>query len=96
MEPGTKEGSTVFVNRYYYFFRKPKTGDVIVIRLNLLKGSTFTQKGETYIIKRIEKIDKDKIFVVGDNEKESVDSRKFGWIDKKNILGKVIGAEVAN
>lgn len=89
MEPGIKEGSTLLVSRYHYFFKKPKEGDVVVIRLNpTLQGSTFTK--EKYMIKRIQKIDGDKIFVVGDNEAESVDGRKFGWISIDCVVGKVI------
>jgi type IV secretory pathway protease TraF len=28
--------------------------------------------------------------VEGDNKKESIDSRNFGFINKKNIIGKVV------
>ena len=90
METAIKERSTLLVSRYHYLFKKPKVGEIVVIRLNLQEGSIFTQKGERYIIKRIDKINGDKVFVVGDNEKESVDSRKFGWINKCDIIGKVI------
>ena len=44
----------------------------------------------------IDKIDKDRVFIVGDNKAESIDSRQFGWIGINYIVGKVIGAEVAN
>lgn len=42
------------------------------------------------IIKRVAQIKKEKFYVLGDNKKESTDSRSFGWIDKKSIIGKVI------
>lgn len=41
-------------------------------------------------IKRIEKIEDNKIFVVGDHGADSSDSRQFGWLDKKAILAKII------
>ena len=87
MEPTLRENQTVLVNRYYYIFRRPKIGEIIVIKDPTLLKLRGTRR---YMIKRIEKIDKDKVFVIGDNKTESIDSRKFGWIDKRNIVGKVI------
>ena len=73
-----KENDVVLVNRLSYFLSPPKIGDLIVL------------KREKYIIKRIKKIKNNKYFVVGDNKKESTDSRRFGWIDRKDIVGKVL------
>lgn len=78
MNPSFRAGDTVLVNRLSYFLSKPKIGDVIVL------------KQRKFIIKRIAKVKEKKVFVVGDNKKESADSRKFGWIEKGNIIGKVI------
>ena len=83
MEPTLEEGNVVLVNRLSYLFNKPKIKDSVVIK-----------RGKYYIIKRITKInpsaDGDKIFVVGDNKKDSTDSRKFGWVYRQEIVGKVI------
>lgn len=78
MYPTFKEDDIVLVNRLSYFFGTPKIGDLVVL------------KKVKYIIKRIEKIKGDDFFVVGDNRKESTDSRSFGWVSKKEIVGKVI------
>lgn len=78
MAPTFKENDIVLVNRLSYFLNRPKIGDLIVL------------KQRQYIIKRIKRIKNDKYFVVGDNRKESTDSRKFGWVSKKEIVGKVI------
>lgn len=78
MYPTFKSDDIVLVNKLSYFLNKPKIEDVVVL------------KREKYIIKRIKKIDGGRFFVVGDNKKESTDSRKFGWIGKKDILGKVV------
>nr|MCR5483032.1 signal peptidase I [Bacilli bacterium] len=37
----------------------------------------------------VDKIPDDKYLVLGDNRSDSLDSRKYGFIDKKNITGKV-------
>ena len=78
MCPAFKSGDTVLVSKLPYFLNKPKIGDVIVLRK------------KKFIIKRIAKIDQNKIFVIGDNIKKSTDSRSFGWILKKESVGKVI------
>lgn len=78
MEPYLLDGDFVVVSILPFLIVKPKAGDIVVI------------KRERCIIKRISKIKGEKIFVEGDNKKESTDSRSFGWIDRKNIIGKVI------
>jgi nickel-type superoxide dismutase maturation protease len=78
MEPTLKNNQTIFVSSIPFFFVKPSVGNVIALSYGRC------------MIKRIAKINKDKIFVIGDNEKESTDSRNFGWISMKNILGKVV------
>lgn len=78
MDPAFRTGNLVLVNRLFYLFSKPKIGDVVVL------------KREKYMIKRISKVKNQEFFVVGDNEKESTDSRSFGWASKKEIVGKVM------
>lgn len=81
MEPTLLNGSIVLVSSIPYLVNKPKIGDIVAFRLN-----------RKVLIKRIVKINKEeKYFVKGDNEKDSFDSAKFGWIKKKEIVGKVIG-----
>jgi|SRR5665213_2063708 len=41
-------------------------------------------------IKRIEKISGDKVFVVGDNIRASLDSRNFGWLPRSSVVAKVV------
>ena len=41
-------------------------------------------------IKRIKSIDAEKIFIVGDNVNSSTDSRDFGAINHRQIIGRVI------
>lgn len=76
MLPTLKPGQDVLV---WCWLNKYKVGDIVVIRKNGRK-----------MIKRIQKINSRTIFVVGDNLKVSTDSRKFGQIPFKDIIGKVI------
>ncbi len=78
MEPTFYEGDTVLVSRLSYLFKKPKIGDTVLL------------KRERYIIKRITQVNCDQFFVEGDNKEESKDSRNFGWVLRKEIVGKVV------
>ena len=40
-----------------------------------------------YVVKRIQEIKGEKFLVKGDNKE---DSKEYGWIEKKKIIGKVI------
>ena len=78
MVPFLKERDEVLTISYFFF--GPKVGDVIV----------FRQMVPPFILcKRIVKIINSKIWVEGDNGKKSIDSRNFGFIEKKNIIGKM-------
>lgn len=78
MFPALKPGQDVLVWCWFYI---PRVDDLIAIRVN-----------NREMIKRISKFsDQEKmIYVLGDNEKESTDSRNFGWIKESEIIGKVI------
>lgn len=78
MLPTLKPGQDVLTLNW---FIKSKVGDIVVIKVNGRE-----------MIKRISKLsDREKmIYVLGDNLKESTDSRYFGLINKSQILGKVI------
>lgn len=79
MEPTLLQGQTVLASSITFLFSKPKIGDTIVFKAT-----------DKVFIKRISKIDGERYFLLGDNKKDSFDSRKFGWINKRDILGKVI------
>lgn len=64
-----------------YLFTQPKVGEVVV----------FRQLVPPFVLcKRIVKIINSKIWVEGDNKKKSIDSRNFGFIERKNIIGKML------
>ena len=81
MEPTYKSGDRLFVSRLIYFFREPRIKEIVVL------GDPRTGR---LILKRIEGASGDDYFVSGDNLEASTDSRAFGPVTKKDILGKVI------
>jgi phage repressor protein C with HTH and peptisase S24 domain len=75
--PDYKEGDYVMIITLPFF--SFKRGDTIVFQ--------HPEYGE--MIKHIERLDSDKIQVIGTHP-NSMDSRRFGPIDPKSVLGKVI------
>lgn len=47
-------------------------------------------RGQVQIIKRVDKIQDSRLFLLGDNPAASTDSRSFGWVDKAAIVGVVV------
>lgn len=80
MNPKFQEGERVWVNRWAYIFKKPKVGDVVVLK---------SPNQDILILKRIKRIEDRGYFVEGDNPNKSTDSRKFGFVTKEVIIGKV-------
>jgi nickel-type superoxide dismutase maturation protease len=79
MAPKIKNQDSVLASGIYYWFFSPKINDVVV----------FSYKNNN-LVKRIAGIKNGKYFLQGDNKNDSLDSRKFGFILRNQILGKVI------
>jgi len=81
MEPVYRDGDFVLASKIPILFGRIKTGDVVVL------------KHKTYglMIKMVEKLDleADRIYVVGFHD-DSVDSRTFGSVGRKDLAGKVL------
>jgi hypothetical protein len=79
--PEYRSGDFVVTSKIPVLFGSLKPGDVVVL---------FRQP-YGLLVKRIERIEPGgkRFFVLG-AQLRSVDSRKFGWVDRKDILGKVV------
>ena len=64
-------------------FLAPKAGDVVVVAHNNKEK-----------IKRIKTIDEHEVFVVGDAQDASTDSRHFGALTRHAVLAKIIWPRV--
>ncbi len=78
MEPNISEGDYVLANLWS---RRYSEGDIVVLR---------HPTKDIMLIKRINRIEYGRYFVIGDNTESSEDSRKFGALDPAKIIGKVI------
>ncbi len=76
MEPTFRPGKLVLI---WQWSTKPAVGRIIVIKHDGLEK-----------IKRVQQVKPSQIFVVGDNQDHSTDSRQFGWLDQACITGRVL------
>ena len=76
--PLLKEGEVVLCVKLYTF-SKIKINDIVV----------FKHKNNGSMIKKVKKINENGYFVQGENP-DSIDSRNFGELEKKELLYKVI------
>jgi signal peptidase I len=81
MAPKLRPGQTIFATT---FFRKLHPGQVVIVRQN-----------HKELIKRIERIEDNKVFVIGDNLDRSIDSRQFGWLDESAVVARVFKPNLA-
>lgn len=75
MSPILKHGQLVIGLRWL----PPRQGAVVILR----------HEGKEKI-KKISEMSQGNIYVVGNNTEASTDSRQFGWLPKKSIIGVVI------
>jgi signal peptidase I len=76
MLPKIKPRDLIIVSSIPYIFSEPKIGDTVLFRSE-----------KKAVIKRIVKNKTGSYLVKGDNV---ADSKEFGWINRKDIIGKVI------
>ena len=82
MRPTLLPGDYVLVNRWAFRRRAPVAGEIVVLR--------HPHNSSHFLVKRIASVaGPDTVFVVGDNEARSEDSRQFGPVARGLIVGKV-------
>lgn len=92
MNPTLKNNSLIVIDKFLYKLGDIKKGDILIFkvkdeemvkRLSYLPGEKFESEGNLIQLKSNE------IYVLGDNPKESIDSRNYGPIKTNSIIGKV-------
>ena len=78
MLPSLKENQIVFFKKYSQNKSSLKVGQIIIF---------YHPHKNIKLIKRIKSIKTNSVEVIGDNIEFSDDSRKFGFIDNKKVIG---------
>lgn len=93
MHPNLKNGTFAIVDLYLHKLFKIEKNDYLLLKV---QEREVVKKIVGFPDERIEIFDKkislsnNEIYVLGENLKESIDSRDYGPLDKKQILGKVV------
>jgi nickel-type superoxide dismutase maturation protease len=81
MEPTLLSGQSVLIDLSAYRKTAPEVGEIILISHPL--------DPQMLLLKRVQSIDGERVFAVGDNLEASTDSRTFGPITLDFVRGKV-------
>jgi nickel-type superoxide dismutase maturation protease len=81
MAPKLRPGQLIVATK---LIRKLRPGQVVIV-----------ERDNKEFIKRIERIENDQVFVIGDNLQVSTDSRHFGWLKRDEIVGRVFRPNLA-
>ena len=96
MEPGVRQGDCVLADKTAYNRMAPKKGDIVIFvspddrskkfikRIEALPGESVTFPDGTS-----QKVPHGHVYMLGDNRENSYDSRQFGFIPLRDIIGKV-------
>ncbi len=81
MNPTYQRGDRLLIDPLFWRIMGLKKGDVVILR---------DPRDSRLILKRIKDISQTgELYVVGDNPPQSTDSRHFGPVSKKHIIGRV-------
>ncbi len=78
MEPVLMSGDRLLVLRR----RRPRVGDIVAV--------ADPRPGGRLLVKRVVALQGDEVLVEGDNRSSSTDSRHFGPVDRRAVLGRAV------
>jgi signal peptidase I len=93
MDPIIKNNSYAIVDNFLHKLFTIQKNDILLFESN---GHEVVKKivgfpGETIEIEtKTIKLDNNEIYVIGENPKESIDSRTYGPLKKSQIIGKIV------
>lgn len=84
MNPTLRSGDVALVDTWAYKQHAPAINDILIVKRSAT-GLVLAKR-----LKDIRKlVDQTELYVVGDNQNYSIDSRRFGWITDEYLIGEV-------
>lgn len=74
MLPGIRPGQLIVV-----VSKRPKVGDIVLVTIDGRE-----------VVKRIAQLDQGRVYLLGDNQAASTDSRSYGFVSARSVRGVVI------
>jgi len=81
MFPTLHNGDWILVEDGYYETNPPVCGELVLM--------AHPEQSGLVMVKRVSTIDNDRVFVLGDNQSHSTDSRHFGWVHREKLTARV-------
>ncbi len=81
MLPALENGQLLLVERVSYYLRAPRPGEVVVF---------YVPSRGVSLIKRVDHLSEDGVYVLGDNAAQSNDSRNFGAVPRRYVTGRAL------
>jgi len=81
MLPTIRPGDSLLIDEKYYAHQSPTINDIVLFR--------DPREFNRIMVKRVVRLDKDTVFLQGDNPAESTDSRHFGAIHSSKLIARV-------
>jgi len=92
MNPTLTNNSMIVVDKYMYKIFDIKRGDILILEIEkeeVIKRLAFLPGEKADFNGKLVSLKENEIYILGDNPKESIDSRNYGPVKTELIIGKI-------
>lgn len=92
MNPTLTNNSMIVIDKYMYKLFDIKRGDILILEIEkeeVIKRLAFLPGEKADFNGKLVSLKENEIYILGDNPKESIDSRNYGPVKTELIIGKI-------